>query len=162
MKKYHFIAALFCIALSSCGKKAETVFVVVPNASQVPANGTAVPGFVAPPPGVLTGAERDITISHLKQAALAIIQFTDKNNDLFPDLSSIEAVGRDVASFLNTDPVGGEEIFADGWGKPFKTNISVSKMNLDKIPDTRNTVLLYQDSADGDSRAVVFCDGHVK
>lgn len=107
---------------------------------------------------------RALTASRLKQLAVAVKRYSERNRDVLPDLSTPEAMKADLKGYFGEHPVGSEEILLHPTtGQPFQPNPSLSKVNELTIDDSEKRVLLYEDPAStNDTRAVIYEDGHFK
>lgn len=147
MKRLLLAVAVGAAMLTSCGKSASTGSAAVP-----------LPAFT-PWPNLTPQEAREISDSRLKRLSLAIIDYAQKHNDTFPDMSSSDAFRAAVYPFLSS---GGAELFVHPvTGEAYAVNASLSQTKTADASET--TALLFEARADGNlTRTVIFATGNFK
>lgn len=103
-------------------------------------------------------AERTVCLNNLKQLALASMQYSMKNGEQFPDLTSPAAIKSALGQFTTN-----QDIFACSKGQEYLGNPAISQKRLADVPNAATTILFYdaQDNHLG-GRNVAYADGHVQ
>ena len=106
----------------------------------------------------IDNAGRSVCMSNLKQLALASMQYSMKNGEQFPDLTSPATIKSALGQFTPN-----QAIFTCSEGQEYLGNPALSQKRLRDIPNAATTILFYdaQDNHLG-GRNVAYADGHVQ
>ncbi len=103
-------------------------------------------------------AEAD-SMSNLKQVGLAMLQYVQDYDEVYPPMKSQEKVRKVLEPYVKNTAV----FIHPGSKLPYQFNPNLSGKTLAKIADPAATVAAFEPVPDGSNvRAVCFVDGHVK
>lgn len=126
-----------------------------------------IPAVVNPAVSIPTeqSGRDEETVSHLKQVALGIAQFSMDYDEKFPSLASASTVKSELQPYLKGSPQVMDILLADSSGKPFLFNASLAGQPMPVAlgkRDLQDVIVVYQDTPSGSWRYVAYADGHVK
>ena len=101
-----------------------------------------------------------VTKSHLQQLGLVTMLYAQKNNETYPDLSSVATSQAQLRPFLKAADAE-EKVFANSLGEPFQPNPWMSKKTL-ALENLASIVLFYEATSTDGARGVIFADGQYK
>ena len=102
------------------------------------------------------------SVSNLHQIGIALLMYSDDNNNVLPDLSDAQSLKKATASYLNIRDEKVKVFVHPKTGKPYQPNSSLSGKD-GKGTNIANAVVVYEDEpAEDGTRAVLFGDAHVE
>jgi len=104
-------------------------------------------------------AQAAVSLSNLKQLALALLMWAEDHNEKLPDMPTAEKIKATLLPYAKD-----EDIFASPFnGKPYKYNNSLAGKGVGQPEIPWQTVTFYEDSPDSyELRGVAYLDGHAK
>jgi len=103
-------------------------------------------------------AEAD-SMSNLKQVGLAMMQYVQDYDEVYPPMKSQEKVRKVLEPYVRNTSI----FIHPGSKQPYQFNANLSGKNLAKIAEPAAMVAAFEPVPDGSGmRAICFADGHVK